>query len=302
MSTPARIVDAHVHFYDSGHNRHAFLERVDPGYEAFVGNYDALPRRYLLAGYLADTRDHRIEGVVWHEFLSDDPWQEASWAQQCATESDVRHALVAMVDFLDPELERKLDQYQSLPNLTAVREHLVWDPANPLRRFAKRPDLLDDPAWCKQLSLLDGRSLKCGLEIFAHQLPALTAVINAHPYIGFTVAVMGWPLDLSDDGFARWRSNLAELARCDNIRVSMSALECIFGMRWTADQAEPWVRATLDIIGVSRCMFGSHMPIAGLSTGFAESYARYAGFVETYSADERDALFYGVANEWFKPS
>jgi predicted TIM-barrel fold metal-dependent hydrolase len=302
MSTPARIIDAHVHFYDVQQNRHAFLESVDAGYEAFVGNYDALPRRYLLSDYLADTRDYRVEGVVWHEFLSDDPWQEASWAQQRADASGVRHALVAMVDFLDPDLERKLDRYETLPNLTAVREHLVWDPSNPLKRFAKRPDLLDDPAWRRQLNLLNGRRLKCGLEVFAHQLPALTEVIDTHPQIGFTVAVMGWPLDLSQDGFNRWRKDLAELASCDNICVDISALECIFGMHWTKEQVEPWVHAALDSFGVSRCMLGSHMPIAKLSTGFDELYARYAELFATCSVDERDALFYRVANDWFKPA
>jgi predicted TIM-barrel fold metal-dependent hydrolase len=33
-----------------------------------------------------------------------------------------------------------------------------------------------------------------------------------------------------------------------------------------------WVSATIGIIGVSRCMFGSHMPVARLSTGFADLY------------------------------
>lgn len=33
------IVDAHVHFYDSRANRHAFLEENDETYEALVGDY-----------------------------------------------------------------------------------------------------------------------------------------------------------------------------------------------------------------------------------------------------------------------
>ncbi|MEJ8855362.1 amidohydrolase family protein [Variovorax robiniae] len=302
MNTPSRIVDAHVHLYDHKQNRHTFLDQVDPGYEAFVGNYDALPRRYLLADYLADTQGYRVDAIVWHEFLSDDPWSEAAWAQELAGRGGVRHALVAMVDFLDPDLERKLDQYETLPHLTAVREHLVWDESNPLKRFAKRPDLLRDPAWQKQLHLLDRRRFKCGLEVFAHQLPDLIHVIRRHPEIGFTVAVMGWPMDLSAAGFSRWQRSLADLAACDNIRMGISALECIFGMKWSADDAAGWVHAAIDTIGPSRCMFGSHLPIARLSTEFGDLFQRHSAFVSRYSAEEIDGMFHGVADGWFRPA
>lgn len=301
VTIPPRIVDAHVHLYDHAQNHHAHLERADPGYEAFVGNYDALARRYLLADYLADTRGFNVEGIVWHEFLSSDPWREASWAQQLADAGGMRHALVAMVDFLDPDLERKLEQYDGLRHLTSVREHMVWHETNPLKRFAKRADLLRDPSWRKQLALLNHRRLKCGLEVFAHQLPDLIDVIRAHPQIGFTVAVMGWPIDVSDEGFARWRACLADLAACDNFCMDISALECVFGMQWTMNDAARWVHAALDVIGVSRCMFGSHLPIAKLSTSFAVIYERYAAYVAHCTDEERDALFYGVADRWFRP-
>jgi predicted TIM-barrel fold metal-dependent hydrolase len=49
-------------------------------------------------------------------------------------------------------------------------------------------------------------------------------------------------------------------------------------------------------------MFGSHMPIAGLSVGFAEVYRRYGELLREFSASEVDEMFYGVANRWFMPS
>lgn len=298
----ARIVDSHLHFYDHEQNQHTFLDEVDPNYEAFVGNYDALPRHYLLGDYLSDSCGHNVEAVIWHEFLSAEPFKEAAWAQQAASAGQLRHALVALVDFLDPDLESKLDQYSTLPNLTSVREHLVWDDRDPKKRFAKRPDLLADREWSKQLSLLRKHDFKCGLEVFAHQLPDLTRVIQNHPDIGFTIALMGWPLDLSPDGFNRWRRDLTVLGTCDNICVDISALECMFGMHWTVDEVSPWVLAAIEIFGVSRCMFGSHMPIARLSTGFSDLYDRYAQLVAGFSENEKDEIFFGVANRWFNPT
>jgi predicted TIM-barrel fold metal-dependent hydrolase len=303
LSSPIpRIVDSHLHFFDHTQNKHTFLDEVDPNYEAFVGNYDALPRRYLLEDYLSDSKDYNVQGVVWHEFLSSDPFKEASWAQHATSQGGIRHALVALVDFLDPDLERKLEQYGDLPNLTAIREHLVWDPDNPRKRFAKRPDLLADPAWIRSLTLLNQRNFKCGLEVFAHQIPELTRVIQNHPNIGFTIAVMGWPLDLSKVGFERWKRDLAVLGQCDNICVDISALECIFSMQWTVHEAQPWISTLMDAVGVSRCMFGSHMPVAKLSMEFADLYERYAQFCAGLSANEADELFFGVADRWFNPT
>jgi predicted TIM-barrel fold metal-dependent hydrolase len=302
MKIPSRIVDAHLHFYDYTQNRHAFLEHPDPGYEAFVGKYERLPRRYVPTDYLDDIRDYNVEGVVWHEFLSSDPRREAEWAQRLATASGLRHALVAQVDFLSPDLEATLEHYAQLPRLTAVREHLVWDHANPLRRFAKRPDLLRDPAWRSRVRLVQRYGYRCGLEVFVHQLPDLVRVVRAYPEIGFTIALMGWPVDLSADGFRRWKRSLADLAACDNICVDISALECIFGSVWSVEQAAPWIGTAIEMIGVSRCMFGSHMPIGRLAMSFTELYGRYAQLVAGYSDSEIDELFFGVANRWFKPA
>jgi predicted TIM-barrel fold metal-dependent hydrolase len=308
MTIPQRIIDSHLHFFDHTQNTHPFFQRRDPGFEAFVGNYDALPRRFLPADYLAAVADadgYRAEGVVWHEFLSTDAYQEAAWAQQLANESapsGLRIALCALVEFLDPELEAKLDRYASLPNLTAVREHVIWDDTNPLRRFSTRPHVMRERAWSKQLPLLKRYGLKCGLYAFAHQLPDVIDIVRKHPDIGFTSALIGWPLDLSDEGFARWKRDLAELAACDNVRMDISALECLFGMQWRIGDAARWVSTTIETIGVSRCMFGSHMPIAGLSVGFAEVYRRYGEMLRECSASELDEMFYGVANRWFMPS
>jgi predicted TIM-barrel fold metal-dependent hydrolase len=47
-STKRKIIDTHLHLYDHRQNRHDFLERVDPIFQALVEDYSALPRRYLL--------------------------------------------------------------------------------------------------------------------------------------------------------------------------------------------------------------------------------------------------------------
>jgi predicted TIM-barrel fold metal-dependent hydrolase len=293
------IVDAHVHLFDHTANRHEFLERRDETYEALVGEYSTLPRTYLLDDYLRDSGSRRVEGIVWHEFLSEDPMREARWGQALADESPIPQAMVALVDFRHPALEERLDAYRALPNVTAVREHLGWDPGDPLRRFASRPDLLADPAWRAGLSCLRGWDVACGLEVFAHQLPELVDVVRLEPDIRFTFSVMGWPLDLTAEGRERWGRSVAELSRCENVRAEISAVECVLGMEWTVDAARPWVQTLIEVFGPDRCMLGSHLPISRLSRGFEPLYDAYDELLADLSPGEQDSLFRDTATAWF---
>lgn len=294
------IVDAHAHIFDSTANRHAFLDRPDPTMTALVGDYAALPRRYLLEDYLADSGTCRITGLVAHEYLAADPVAEMRWLQRQADAAAIPVAIVALADFLDPDLDERLSAYRDLPAITAVRQHLGWDDTKPNRHFASRPDLLVDPAWRRGLARLQATGYRCGLEVFAPQLPNLVEVVRLNPGIGFTVAVLGWPLDLGPEGFARWRRDLAALARCPNTRFSVSATECVFGMAWTADQFRPWLLAAIDLFGPARIMLGSHLPICCLSRGFARLYDTYRGLLASFSAGEQDLMFRGVAADWFR--
>jgi predicted TIM-barrel fold metal-dependent hydrolase len=203
-----RIVDAHCHLYDSAQNRYPQLEQTDAMFEALIGDYSSLPRRHLLADYMAQAGNLEIAGLVWHEFMAEDPIQEVRWAQELASTSPVPISIVGLVDFLAPELDSRLDIYSGCNNVSAVREHLGWDQDNPLRRFAKRPDLLTDASWLRGLAALERYNFKCSLEVFASQLTEVANAVRAHPKIGFTIVVMGWPLALDADSFARWARTL----------------------------------------------------------------------------------------------
>jgi predicted TIM-barrel fold metal-dependent hydrolase len=299
-STPRSIVDAHMHLYDSRAVRYGVFEHRDPTFEALVGDYSGLPRTYGLDDYLGATRLRDVSGVVWHEFIAEDTLGELAWAQQLAASAPLPMAFVGLVDFAEPGLQRRLEAYREVRGLSAVRQHLGWDGKAPLRRMAARPDFMRDPDWLKGLGMLEGLDLRCGLELFAPQLPDLLAVVRAHPEIGFTIAVMGWPTDRGANGFSRWRSDMLALGRCDNTCASISAVECIFGLNWSEAEIGPWILAVIEAFGPARCMFGSHLPIDGLSYGFDRLYDAYERIVSGFSDDEKDAIFRGTAAAWFR--
>jgi predicted TIM-barrel fold metal-dependent hydrolase len=294
-----KVIDAHVHLYDHEENRYEFLEHIDEMFESLVGDYSALPRRYLLDQYLADEPGVEVTGLVWHEFLSSDPEREVLWAQRMAERSPVPMSIVGLVDFLAPDLEATLDKYTQCSNVSAVREHLGWDEDNPKRRFAKRPDLLTDSRWLHGLSLLARYRFKCSLEVFSPQLPDLLTAIRLNPNIGFTIVLMGWPVRTDESGFRRWKQSLADLSKCENVRVSISAIECIFRMSWSVQEVQPWLQTVFELFGPRRVMFGSHRPICGLSASFPAPYTAYERMSAGLSNAQQDAVFRLNVAEWF---
>ena len=294
-----RVVDAHMHLYDGAENRYEHLEHVDAMFEALIGEYSSLPRPYLFDDYAAAMSGLEIDGIVWHEFMSADAVREVEWAERLADRVPVPMAIVGLVDFLSPDVEARLEAYAACAHVAGVREHLAWDGCNPMRRFAKRSDLLTDARWRRGLSLLKKYRFRCSLEVFSSQLPDLLEVVRENAEIGFTIAVMGWPIAMDEAGFARWRRSMAAIAACGNVRITISALECVFGMDWGVAQAWPWVEAVLELFGTERMMFGSHRPISRLAHSVANPYDIYEEMTRGWSETERDAVFRLNAAAWF---
>ena len=56
------MIDCHVHFIDASRFCFPIFRQRSAAFEALVGDYSALPRRYLPADYLADAAGLHVEG------------------------------------------------------------------------------------------------------------------------------------------------------------------------------------------------------------------------------------------------
>ncbi len=122
------IVDCHVHFVDAQALSYQIFQQRSASFEAIVGDYSALPRRYLPEDYLNDTRGFNVAKIVCAEFMSDDPIGEVRWALALSNEHGYPQGMIAQADFLSPDVARVIDSYGSIPRLRAVRQHLALDP------------------------------------------------------------------------------------------------------------------------------------------------------------------------------
>jgi predicted TIM-barrel fold metal-dependent hydrolase len=265
------IIDCHQHFFDTRPLHYPLFAQRSAGFEALVGDYSSLPKVYLPEDYTRDAGELNVVKTVWAEFMSDDPVSEVRWAEELHA-TGRPDGMIALVDFQSPDLERTLDAYDSVEHVRCVRQHLGWHPTNPLLRYAPGPDLLSDAAWRRGLTSLHGRDLRCEIEIFAPQLPALASVAAAYPDIQFVLPVMGWPFDLTSRGYATWKRTLAAVGACENVAIKIFGMECIFGIHWTVPQVRPWILESIELFGPGRCMFASHMPICKLACSYERLY------------------------------
>jgi predicted TIM-barrel fold metal-dependent hydrolase len=157
-----------------------------------------------------------------------------------------------------------------------------------------------DAAWRRGLATLRKYDLAWELEVFATQLVDFTTVARRFPALRFVLPLIGWPIDLTQECFRMWRSDMAGLARCENVAVKIFGAECIFGLGWTVPQIRPWVLETIGLFGPARCMFASHMPIAALSRGVRDVYKAYEEIVESFSLSERRCLFHDTAASTYR--
>jgi predicted TIM-barrel fold metal-dependent hydrolase len=300
ISESPAILDCHQHFFDAGRFRYPVFETRSAGFEALVGDYSALPRVYLPDDYARDTQGLNVVGTVWSEFISADPVGEVRWGNELANAAGRPTGLIARVDFLDPQLNRTLEEYVSMGHVRCVRQHLGWHPTNPALRFAARPDLLTDSAWRGGIAALRSHGLVCELEMFSTQLHDLVPVAAAYPDLQFVLPVIGWPLDLTDEGYKNWRRDIVALSACPNVAVKIFGMECIFGIRWTVPQIRPWILATIDAFGPARCMFASHMPLCTLACSIQQLYAAYFEIIADFTVPEKSQLLHDTAAKVYR--
>lgn len=291
------IIDCHQHFIDSRRLRYPVFMQRSAGFEALVGDYSALPRVYLPEDYARDVNGLGVVKTVWAEFISDDPMGEVTWAQELAHTTGRPQGMIGLVDFSSPEIEHTLDLYTSIEPVRAVRQHLGWHPTNPLLRYAPGPELLSNTVWQDGLALLRGRHLRCEIEIFGSQLPEFASVAASYPDIQFVLPVMGWPIDLTNEGHETWKRALATASACDNVAIKIFGMECIFGIRWTVAQIRPWILDTVELFGPDRCMFASHLPICKLACSVQQLYAAYLEVIADFSVSEKRQMLHDTAAE-----
>jgi len=287
--TDLPFIDPHVHLWDMGNIRYPWLSPPfsDGGPN---GSVESIAHNYLLDDYLT-------ESVAWHPAAivhveagahAEDSLRESAWLQEIADQNEMPIGIVAFAALNDPNLEFTLNSQAQHRNLRGIRHIVNWHP-DPKRTYTPR-DVTGNPDWQRGFALLAKYDLSFDYQAYPHQFGRLAALAARHDDVPVVINHTGMPVDTDHEGLALWRRGMKALAALPQVAVKISGLGFMH-RNWTTEQIRPIVLETIEIFGVSRCMFASDFPTDRLFGDFDQHLTAYHQIVEDFTLDERKNLF-----------
>lgn len=300
MSATLRVVDPHIHLWNLDTHRYLWLEH--PGV-SFSGDNALLKRNFLVEDFLGETGAVEVLKVVHVEANHDpaDPVAETRWLQSLADDAAHRglpQGIVAGADLSAPNAPAVLEAHAAFRNVRGIRQILNVH-ADPLYDYVGR-HYLREPAWQRNFALLEPLRLSFDLQIYPSQVDDAVALARRHPTTQLILNHTGMFVDRDrPQGWRAWRDGLSALAACDNVAVKISGL-AMFDHDWTVESFRPYVLEAIAAFGVERCMFASNFPVDRLHAGYEALWKAYAATVAGCSDGEKDALFRGNAERYYR--
>ena len=276
------IIDPHHHLWDRSLRRHDWLKDATDG---------PLGRDQLPADYLEAAKGHEVVATVHVEAAWDpsDPIGEIRWLDTLDKPGGVAERYVAHASLASPDIEAVLEHHGAHPRIVGIREILSWHP-DPAHSFARRPDIMNDAAWRRGLSLLPRHGLSFDLMITPWQAQDAARLAADFPDVSFILNHCGSPIDRDTEGMARWRAGLKRLAATPNVAIKISDLVA-YDPNWTLESLREVVLACIDAFGADRAMFASDYPVVALHASFDETYSAFKMIASEFSDAECSALF-----------
>jgi len=283
---PARIVDAHVHFWDPA--RTDWYPYLGGGQDVGLGDVTGMARRFDLGTYRAESPGWNVERFVHVAAAtgahSIDETLELDARAQVDGHPD---ALIGGITPTETVVEAvdQLDRQLRAGRLRGVR---------PMGRFEAPLPHRDVLAALAQRELV--------FELMAHpdQLQAAASGLADLDRLTVVVEHAGWPRSDDAEERALWRDGLRALAEVgEHVHCKISGLAMPLGSM-DPDVLRPWVEEALALFGTSRCFFASNFPVDGLHGTLDELWSSYSALTADLDATTRDALFAGNAERVYR--
>jgi L-fuconolactonase len=274
------VIDAHHHFWN-----------YDPAEYGWISDEMAVLRRDFTQWDLGrETEAAGVDGVV--SVQARQTVDETFRLLEIAAMNDWVCGVVGWVPLVDPDIAERLECFEGIEKLKAVR-HVVQD--EPDDDFILRADFNRGVAALKQFNLA------YDILIFERHLQQTIAFVDRHPEQVFVLDHLAKPR-VREGIFDPWRQNLCTLARRSNVYCKLSGVVTEADWRaWTPAQVRPYFDAALEAFGPRRLMFGSDWPVCLLAC----DYKRWADTVREWAATamspaEQERFFGGTAIEAYQ--
>jgi L-fuconolactonase len=274
---PARIVDAHVHFWDP--TRADWYPYLSGGMPLDMGDTSGMARRFDVATYQAEAAGWNVEKLVHVAAAAGrHSIDETLEIGQRAEDDGHPDALIGGIVPADSVAEAValIDRQMQVPRFRGVR---------PMGRFdgpLPGPDVLG--ALQERGLVFEVLARPAQLESAARGLAGLDDLV-------VVVEHTGWPQTGDEAERAAWQAGIEALAGLGpNVHCKLSGLSAPAGsMR--ADAFAPWLEPAIEAFGVDRCFVASNFPVDGLHGTLDELWSAFDDATAGLGPDARDQLF-----------
>jgi len=285
------IIDSHHHIW----RKDDLPWLSGPMLPRIFGPYEPIRRDYPITEFIADVAGSGVVKSVYVQanVAPDGAEREVAYVQAAADESGFPNGIVGYADLMAGDVRPALDRLKRYPLLRGIRMQLHWHEKETYR-FAKRPDLADDPTLRRNFSALADYGLSFELQVFARQMAGAARLAADFPKTTFVLQHCGMPEDFSEGGMAEWRTGMGLLAKEPNIVAKLSGLGT-FIHRNDAAHIARICKETVALFGPSRCLYGSNFPIEKIWTDYPPLIGAFRAALASYSPSEQADMFFNTA-------
>jgi predicted TIM-barrel fold metal-dependent hydrolase len=295
------IIDAHIHLWDLGMDRHPWLRPTGGAIEA-LGDLAPIRRNYLVDDYRRDAANQNVVASVHIEAAwdrADDPLAEIEWLETLDKSSGVAARYIGFADLTAADAGAALDRLSGVKRCVGVRQMLSWHPTEPARSFAPRPGIANEEPFRRGVALLDRHDQLLEFMLYPYQAEEVVRLALDFPNQTFIVNHCGSPIDRDQHGMLRWKEGLKRLGSAPNILIKISALTA-YDPSPTPESLREVALHCIECFGVDRSMFGSDFPVGRLWTSYDAIFDGFKATVRDFTEAEQSALFHDNARRVYR--
>jgi L-fuconolactonase len=277
LSTAA-VIDSHHHFWDISKLKYEWMGNDSP----LKVNFGPEDLRPLLKAAGVD----KTVIVQAHPSV-----EETLWLLETAEQTEFVAGVVGWVDLTDTRVGRTLDELQRHDLFKGVRH--MWESDK-------------DPAWLRDSGALKGlkevarRGLCYDFLVRPQNLPYVPKIMDQVPNLRAVIDHIAKPV-IAGHVVEPWLSDMRKIASINGMRCKVSGMVTEADhRRWTADDLQPYVHHVLGMFGYDRLMFGTDWPVCTLAASYEQVTGITRGILSSLRPAEKDAVFGGVAAEFYR--
>ncbi|MEO3781176.1 amidohydrolase family protein [Micromonospora sp. B11E3] len=258
MTTPARVIDTHLHVW-----------RTDAPWMSWLGDRPSWWEPVRRDFSFAELREELDQAGVAELILvqaGTNVLETRQLLALAATEPSVR-GVVGWATLTSPAATaRDLDSFTGIPGadrLVGIRNNHHWPPDG---------DVLADPRVIDSCRVVSDRGLPLDLHFKDdRELPLAVAIAERLPELTIVIDHLGKPRLGDQSAFTTWAASMRRLAVLPNVYVKYSGW-ATFVRRTLATDIQPYIDLVLDAFGSHRVMYGGNWPVALVAGNYRDTY------------------------------